>query len=240
MILALPDGRPDDPRIEKLAQALVPDAGNPATGPHGKYFKSVNTARRVLNRITGPPSNVPYAEAVRRLQGSLIGPNGRHTAVVVFLTDEAVKDFRTAIGRGVGGLLTKSHKPGELFDVMEACGIPFEQAHVGGPPVDNVSIDEEGDKTMVRLVAMAMVFGLGLAWYSLRSIKLTLIVFACGLLSAMTGLALVHINGDTTDAVVLSMPSLLYILAISGSIHLINYYRDEVAERGLFGHRTER
>ena len=54
----------------------------------------------------------------------------------------------------------------------------------------------------------------------------------------MTGLALVHINGDTTDAVVLSMPSLLYILAISGSIHLINYYRDEVAERGLFGART--
>ena len=53
---------------------------------------------------------------------------------------------------------------------------------MGGPPVDNVSIDEEGDKTMVRLVAMAMVFGLGLAWYSLRSLKLTLIVFACGLL----------------------------------------------------------
>jgi hypothetical protein len=67
---------------------------------------------------------------------------------------------------------------------------------------------------------MAMAFGLGLALFSLLSIKLTLIVFACGLLSAITGLALVHLNGDTTDAVVLSMPSLLGLLSLTGRLVL--------------------
>ncbi len=230
-----PESTHDDPRIEMLAQRLVPEPSAPRAAEYRKYFRSVNTARRVLNRVTAPPTNVPYGEAMRRLQGSLVGPDGRQTAVIVFLTDTAVKDFRSAIGRGVSGILGRNHKPGLLFEAMAECQIPFDQAHMGGPPVDNLSIDEEGDKTIVRLVAMAMVFGVGLAWFSLRSLRLTLIVFVCGLLSATVGLAIVQFRGNTTDAVLLSMPSLLYILAISGSIHLINYYRDEVAERGQYG-----
>ena len=191
----------------------------------------------MLNRITGPPSNVPYDEAVKRLIGTLIGPDGRSTAVMVNVSDEAVKDFRKAIGRGVSGVLVRHSEPGLVFQALAECGLSADEVHLGGPPVDNVSIDEEGDRTMVRMVVGAVLFGLILSWFSLRSLKLTFIVFACGMLSAMTGLALVHLNGDKTDAVVLSMPSMLYILAISGSIHLINYYRDEVAERGMDGRR---
>ena len=77
--------------------------------------------------------------------------------------------------------------------------------------------------------------GLGLAWWSLRSVRLTLIVFACGVLSAAAGLAFVFWTGQTTDAVMMSMPSMLYVLAISGAVHLVNYYRDAVHEHGLEG-----
>ena len=228
------NSEPDDPRIEQLAQTLIPtDSTRPNAAKYMKYFKSVNTARRVLDRITAPPSSVPYAEAVRRLQGAMVGPDGRHTAVVINLTDDSINDFRSAIGRGVSGILVRQHPQGALYDALAECGITQDMARVGGPPIDNVSIDEEGDRTMTRLVVMAFTFGLGLAWFSLRSLRLTLIVLACGMLSAITGLAIVTLSGDKTDAVVLSMPSLLYILAISGSIHLINYYRDEVIERGV-------
>ncbi len=228
--------KPDDPRIERLAETLVPsDPKSPNAAKYGKYFKSVNTARRVLTRITSPPSSVPYAQAVERLKGALIGPDGHSTAVVVNLTDSTLDDFRTAIGRGVNGFLGRNHPQGALFDALEECGIHQDEVRAGGPPIDNVSIDEEGDRTMARMVVLAFSFGLGLAWFSLRSIRLTLIVLACGMLSAVTGLAIIHICGDKTDAVVLSMPSLLYILAISGAIHLINYYRDEVNERGVEG-----
>ncbi len=116
---------------------------------------------------------------------------------------------------------------------MRKCGIDVSTVHLGGPPVDNVAIDEEGERTMVRLAVLACLLGLGLSWWSLRSITLTLIVFACGILSAAAGLAAVWLSGTTADAVVLSMPTLIYILAISGAVHLINYYRDAIDEVGV-------
>jgi hypothetical protein len=82
---------------------------------------------------------------------------------------------------------------------------------------------------------MSGLLGLLLAWWSLRSVRLTLIVFSCGILSAAAGLAFVFWTGQTTDAVMMSMPSMLYVLAISGAVHLVNYYRDAVHEHGLEG-----
>ena len=103
-----------------------------------------------------------------------------------------------------------------------------------------MAIDEEGDRTLARLATFSGLLGLGLAWWSLRSIRLTLIVFACGMLSASAGLAFVFWTGQTTDAVMMAMPSMLYVLAISGAVHLVNYYRDAVHEHGLEGARSGR
>jgi predicted RND superfamily exporter protein len=68
---------------------------------------------------------------------------------------------------------------------------------------------------------------------------LTGIVFFCAVVNAATALAIIHYTGQTVDAIVLTMPSLVYVLSISGAVHLINYYRDAVREGGLHG-ATER
>ncbi len=81
--------------------------------------------------------------------------------------------------------------------------------------------------------------GIVLAWWSLRSLLLTSIVFFCAVVNAATALAIIHYTGQTVDAIVLTMPSLVYVLSISGAVHLINYYRDAVQEGGLHG-ATER
>jgi hypothetical protein len=36
--------------------------------------------------------------------------------------------------------------------------------HIGGPPVDNVAIDEEGTITLVRLIGYSLALGLGLSF----------------------------------------------------------------------------
>ena len=240
-----PNAEPDDPRIEQFAQALAPefnllsaDRSPPPSGeapPHKHYFKSVTTPRQLLTFLTSPPMDVPYDIAVRRLQGLLIGPDGHQASLVVTLTDEAVNNFRGVLGRGDGGWLRFHRKPGVLFELLRKCHIDTATVHLGGPPVDNVSIDEEGERTLVRLAFLSGLLGLILSWWSLRSIKLTLIVFACGLLSAAASLAAVWLTGETADAILMSMPSLIYVLGISGAVHLINYYRDEVTERGYAG-----
>ena len=45
----------------------------------------------------------------------------------------------------------------------------------------------------------------------------------------------VYWSGHTMDAILMSMPSMLYVLAISGAIHLINYYREAIKDYGLEG-----
>lgn len=238
----LPDSRPDDPRIERLAKFLLgsnssgerPQPGEPA-GYKG-MFQAVTTARRLLDDLTSKPSEIPYAEAHKRLENVLIGPDGKQTCLVVMLSDAAIENFPAVLGRSViDGKLPWKRKPGILWEALEQCGIPKESVRLGGPPVENVAIDEEGGRTIARLGGISGLLGIGLAWWSLRSIRLTAIVFACGVLSAAVGLSAVYWSGHTMDAVLMSMPSMLYVLAISGSIHLINYYREALKEYGLEG-----
>jgi predicted RND superfamily exporter protein len=228
----------DDPRIEKLAKALVPDAvdediflGPKKSTTTGKYFKSVTTGRRVLDALLAAPASVPYKEAIARLQGALIGSDGRQTCVVVTLSREATQNLREVVGRGhPGGPIRRPRPPGELFEIIAQSGIDTNEVRVGGPPIDNVSIDEEGEKTLIKLAGMSLLFGLGLAWFSLRSVRLTSVVFANGVLSAMLAMSVVWYSGNKMDAVLMSMPLLVYVLAVSGAVHVVNYYRESLRD----------
>ena len=60
-------------------------------------------------------------------------------------------------------------------------------------------------------------------------------VFFCGVYGAACSLMIVYVTGGLMDAVLLVLPSLVYVLGLSGAIHLINYYQDEVEEAGLEG-----
>ncbi|MEL7498649.1 MAG: MMPL family transporter [Planctomycetota bacterium] len=221
---------PDDPRIERLANFLVSEEKNQEGAV---YFESVTTGRRILNRLTSQPSEVKYAEAVDRLKGALIGRDGKQTCLIIGLSDKAIPKLREVVGRGIGGWVQFGHQRGALQDALDACGIDPDKVYLGGPPVDAVSIDEEGEKSLYRLASLAALVGLGLAWWSLRSLSLTLVVFFCGVWSAIASLAVVWVTGGTTDAFLLSMPSLVYVLAVSGAVHLIKYYRDSAKRVGL-------
>jgi hypothetical protein len=170
---SLPDAKPDDPRIEELAKYLEPreaeKGGASSAEDHTQYFQSVTTARRTLEDLTSKPSEVPYSEAVERLTGTLVGPDGRQTCVVVMLSDAAIKNFREVVGRRVpNGPFPWDRKLGVLIAALEKCGIDAETARLGGPPVENVAIDEEGDKTLSRLALWSGLLGIGLAYWSVR------------------------------------------------------------------------
>ena len=60
---------------------------------------------------------------------------------------------------------------------------------MGGPPVDNVAISVEGEKTLIRLFIPAGIVGLSLAFWCLRSVRLTTMVFATALYAGAISLA---------------------------------------------------
>ncbi len=249
---AAPGAAADDPRIEQLAQWLEHHASPPPPATLASHavrgnshpndqqlaapsarVNGVMTGRRFLSRLTAPPISLPYAVAVQRLQGTLIGPDGHQTCLVVSLANATSSQCRAFLGHANAGLFRFRHREGPFWEGLRTCGIEMGSVHLGGPPVDNVAIDEEGERTMVRLAVLACLLGLGLSGTALRSVWLTFIVFTCGLLSAAAGLAAVWLSGQTADAVVLSMPTLIYVLAISNAVHLVNYYRDAIQEVGV-------
>jgi predicted RND superfamily exporter protein len=187
-----------------------------------------------MDALMKAPSSVSREDAIRRLKGALIGPDERQTCVVVTLTPEAIRDLRGAIGRGSEARFLRFERPpGVLWDKIRACHIDPDTVRVGGPPIDNVAIDEEGEKTLMRLAGLSMFLGLGLAWLSLRSVRLTGIVFACGVFSAMLAMAVVYYSGQKMDAILMSMPLLVYVLAMSAAVHLVSYYTSELTNGDL-------
>ena len=64
--------------------------------------------------------------------------------MILTLSEPAKRDLRRAIGRQLMG------RPlGRLLQIATIdCGIPEEELKMGGPPVDNVAIDEEGQITL--------------------------------------------------------------------------------------------
>jgi len=221
------NGLADDPRIERLVRALraarLPDASG---GAGEACFADVTSGRETLKRLTSSSAAIPYHLAVNRLKGILIGPDGKQTCVLATLSRGMERRFREAVGRGAAGPLGfRKRPPTPLYVALQQAGIPVDEVRLGGPPIDNVSIDEEGERTLGLLAALSGAFGIGLAWRSLRSFRMTMVVFGCGVASAALSLALVPLTGGAVDAILMSMPALVYVLAVSGAIHFINYYR---------------
>ncbi len=101
--------------------------------------------------------------------------------------------------------------------------------------MDNVAIDEEGTITLVRLIGFSIVLGLTLSMICFRSVTATIMVFFVGGISAVLSLSLVYWGGSSVDAIMMSMPSMVYVLGLSGAAHILNYYHAAVAEHGYVG-----
>jgi hypothetical protein len=223
-----------DPRLELLARKLIPLPEEASRIERPLYFKTAQTGPRAVEQMTGEPLNLDRTEAIDRLTGAIIGPppkgvksgstaddlDRRQTCLVLTLADTARANLHGAID--------------EIKHVATAeCGIPEADLHMGGPPVDNVSIDKAGQTSVTILFGLSLVVGFFVSWWSLKSKALVALVIASGVYSMFASLALVWYSGYPVDAILLTMPSLVYVATTSGAIHLANYYRDQLAETGV-------
>jgi uncharacterized protein len=223
-----------DPRLELLANKLLPPPEEAARIDRPLYFKTAQTGPRAIERMTSEPLNLDRDEAVRRLTGALVGPaapgvepgseaddlDARQTCLVLTLSDVARANLHGAIDQ-IRAVAT------------DECGIREDDIHMGGPPVDNVSIDKAGQTSVTILFGLSLVVGFFVSWWSLKSKALVAIVLASGVYSMFASLAIVWYSGYPVDAILLTMPSLVYVATTSGAIHLANYYRDQLAETGV-------
>jgi len=219
-----------DPRLELLARKLLPPPEEASRIDRPLYFKTAQTGPRAVERMTSEPLNLERDEAIRRLTGAIVGPppkdgrpddlEQRQTCLVLTLSDAARANLHGTID-----LIKKV--------ALDECGIAEKSIHMGGPPVDNVSIDRAGQTSVTILFGLSLVVGFFVSWWSLKSKALVAMVLASGVYSMFASLAVVWYSGYPVDAILLTMPSLVYVATTSGAIHLANYYRDQLAETGI-------
>ncbi len=199
----------DDRRLDEFAHILSELAER---DKGGSPFSRIMTGRSLLEQLNAPPVDLSRNLAISRLQGSIIGPDGRHTCAVMTLKAGAAGRLDAAID-----LLGRA---GEL------AGVPRQELRLGGIPVVNAALNEESTRSLVSLAGVSGLLGLVIAWLSFRNLRLTVLTLAVGVYSAAASLAVVPLVGMPLNAILITMVPLVYVTAVSGAIHLSNYYLD--------------
>lgn len=211
----------DDPRLPVLAERLRPSAGGSARDNTSLLVERVLTAPEALEELMSPPINLTREEAVARLRGFAIGPDGRQACAVVRPTEDGKHDPQ--------GLLQM------IYKAAEKCGVPRDAVRTGGPLVTSVAVDEAANSSLKSLGLLSVATAVVFSWICFRSLRLTILVVVVGVFAAATALATVWFSGGEMNAVLVTMPPLVYVATISGAIHWANYYRDTVADSGTAG-----
>jgi predicted RND superfamily exporter protein len=188
-----------------------------ATGPDGPrdaagqpWFESVVSGDQALERLTSPPLSLDREVAIERLQGVLIGPDGKRTCLVIGLTSEGLEDRRRATAWIRDTLL-------------QTATTVADDLHLAGSVVDNVCVDEASAESLRVYGGPAAAIIFLLTWWSLRSVRYALLVFLLALFCVGLCFASLAAWGDRMNPVLIVMPVLVLTLGVSGGIHVVNY-----------------
>ncbi len=228
------------PRLKRiLDDRYGPDARNPMLSEE-QILERLNGLLIGAERVDEHGNPLPLGKLKTAMIVTLNRPKNEKELRVVLNTIKEIGqecgvqpeppiDVRPFVQKMAGAVITF------LRDVF--LGIPYEIKGLvlGGPPVDNVAIGYEGERTLYRLAGICALVGVTIAMLCFRSVRLTSFVFWTGILAAGISLATVSLTGSRCDAIMLSMPALVYVLAMSGAVHIINYYHDAIREHGLAG-----
>jgi hypothetical protein len=114
-----------------------------------EYFARVTTGRELVGQLTDEAIHLSRREAISRLSGVVIGPDGEQSCAVVTLADTPKRDLHAILD--------------ELRDVAQGVGIDEPDVHLGGPPVVNAAIDRSSTQSLIRQAGTAGLVGLFVA-----------------------------------------------------------------------------
>jgi hypothetical protein len=217
MVISWPGCSLDDPRLEQLSEELSRPVEIPGFPELEPLFRLVFTGRQTLDELTSEPLSLPRSLAMDRMQGWLVGPDSSTTCAVALVSEAGELDRRAALDM--------------VYRVAEDCGIARADLIVGGGTADGVAIERAATQWLTALGWSAVFLALLIASVCLRQFRLVALLYAAAMFAWATSLSVVHYSGHHMDSVLMLMPALVFVLSISGGIHLTNYYMDAFADR---------
>lgn len=198
----------DDPRLPRLAEHL-----RELISSHPEYgILSIEDSARSLRLLTQPELGIERQAAIERLSGIAIGPNGAGF-ITVRLIASAPSTYQPLLDM-------LSH------EAASQVGNQPQDLILAGEPVQVAIIDRSSRETISNYVLPSSIGALLVAWICVGNLRLTLIIFALAGIGQLIGLALISYFLGEMSAVIVVLPTLIFMLTLSAAIHLANYYLD--------------
>lgn len=220
VVISWPGCTVDDPRLGQLTTALLESDQATGQASHTPLIDRVVTGYDVVRQLTSRPLELSRSEAVERLRGALVGPDGQTSCAVITFTERGGYQRQETISL--------------ILDVASrVCELPRDQFRLAGPPVDGVAIDRAGVDTMLRFALPSAIVAFLFCWWCLSDWRYALVILSAAVYGQGLCLSLVYFSGVTMNAILILMPPLVFVLTIAAGIHLVNYYYDEVLLHGV-------
>ncbi|MBX3438773.1 MAG: MMPL family transporter [Planctomycetaceae bacterium] len=200
----------DDERVDELARRLREPVVDAPTDAAQYWFREVFTGRQTLVDLTEGESRLTRPEALARMTGWLIGRDGTTTCVVAMASDYGQQNRRGAIDF--------------VRQAAAEAGIAPHTLYIAGPTADSVAVDIASNEHIVELGFLSAVVGMFVTWLFLRDVRLVTILMLTATFAWGMSLSCLYFSGGHMDAVLLVMPGLVFVLAVSGGMHVTNYY----------------
>jgi predicted RND superfamily exporter protein len=214
IVVGWPGCTVDDSRLVRFADALKQ---SDAATEH-KLFTRVVTGHHELRRLTGEPAELKPSEAIDRLRGVLVGVDGRGSCAVAVLAEEDLRRRRDARDRILSVAQTE-------------LGLAPDEIHLAGLPIDCMTIDEATTQALVFFAPLSVVLCVVICLTCLRSTTMTAAVMASAVCGEGLVLACMYYTGIQLNAVLVIAPVVVFVLGVSGGVHLANYYDDARASQ---------
>ena len=175
-----------------------------------KIFSRVISGPDMLARIGDAGVNRRTARS--RIEGLFFGKGKETTCIIAYPEKEFSKDRRVVIQR--------------IYELAESeFEIAPEELKLGGPTLDGAAIEIESKKSLDKFLWMSVVLVFFLTWYRLRDLPLTILVVSFSGLCASLSLTILFWTGGQMNLTMVMLPTLTFILGVSGCVHMVNYYR---------------
>ena len=200
----------DNPDIQDFKAAL-----EAAETDGQKTFNRVVSGADILEEVQA--IGVRKSEALQRIQGLLIGPDRETTCLLAYPQPKFVNGLAKIENRKE--IIALVYELGQQFEIEPA------DLHLGGPTVDGATIETESKKSLGIFLWISVLLVFLLTWFRMRDLPLSLLVIFFAGLCASISLTILFWTGGKMNLTMVMLPTLSFILGVSGCVHVVNYYR---------------
>ncbi|MDR2169883.1 MAG: MMPL family transporter [Planctomycetaceae bacterium] len=180
------------------------------------YYRKVITGLDVFDQLRGDPLNLSRRDAIERMSGWLISPDGQTTCLIALISDAGTKYRREAV--------EYVWRVAAEVDGLDAASI-----HVAGSTMDSVAIDNASKADLVRLNIYSYSLCIIVSLICMHNLQATMIVFLLAIFNQYFCLALIYYFGIPFDSVLMLAVNLTFVLSVSFGMYIVSYYRQAMS-----------